>query len=597
MIGQKPGCASRSLLLFLVALICCGASGCGAKKPPLGRVTGKVTLAGQPLADALVMFSPVEGGSPSAGRTAADGTYTLIYARGINGAKIGEHSVTISTYAAPLEDPPTPEVPERVPLKYREGEDLPKVTVTSGSNTLDFNLEPGPIEAPQPAKRARPSATGGFYVQIGQRPRKRLCVAPNWFVFCRGWRYIRYLASSNSGLSRVLVWGRGQSWPSALWGKPYLGSSPVRALAEERIMRRHFSSRGFTLVELLVVIAIIGTLVALLLPAVQGAREAARKASCSNNMRNVALACIQYHDTINAFPSGWILNTNPGPVQNMEGWAWSALILPYLDQRNLHKDLAVSSLSLDLVLSGRHPDPRLNGDVEHKKNILSTPLKIYMCPSDTGFTGRGQVVPSRALQGMGASAGVSVAGPFPQGMSNYMGVSGHRRVSSITPNTGIFYGNSYVRIADITDGASNTAMIGERDSQFCQSGTWVGTQNSMKPGGDDTLDASMVTGYDQPILNTIDPLGTSSLHPERCGEGFSSLHVGGAQFAFADGSVRYILNGINHHYIMQGTDPWMGADKLDHRLDKDPRPQFQGKPPGVYNRMMSRADKMPSGDL
>jgi hypothetical protein len=164
MIGKKPGSARRLLLLFFVALVGSGgAAGCGAKKPPLGRVTGKVTLAGQPLADALVMFSPVEGGSPSAGRTAADGTYTLIYARGINGAKIGEHTVTISTYVAPLEDPPTPEVPEKVPLKYREGDDLPKVTVESGSNTLDFNLEPGPIEAPQPARsKTRPSATGCF---------------------------------------------------------------------------------------------------------------------------------------------------------------------------------------------------------------------------------------------------------------------------------------------------------------------------------------------------------------------------------------------------------------------------------------------------
>ena len=95
-------------------------------------------------------------------------------------------------------------------------------------------------------------------------------------------------------------------------------------------------SRGFTLVELLVVIAIIGTLVALLLPAVQGAREQARRASCSNNLHNLILACQQYHTNMGSFPSGWICQINPGmnsyysgnALSYSEGWGWGALILP-----------------------------------------------------------------------------------------------------------------------------------------------------------------------------------------------------------------------------------------------------------------------------
>src|SRR6476620_7573371 len=113
-------------------------------------------------------------------------------------------------------------------------------------------------------------------------------------------------------------------------------------------MKRNSFNRGFTLVELLVVIAIIGTLAALLLPAVQGAREAARRVNCVNNIRNCAMACIQYHDSQQSFPCGWIVNRDPvlGPVPQSEGWGWGALVLAYLDQKPLYRDLAVSTYLL-----------------------------------------------------------------------------------------------------------------------------------------------------------------------------------------------------------------------------------------------------------
>jgi hypothetical protein len=145
---------SRSRLLavampFLLAAL----GGCGGPYANLGRVSGKVTLAGQPLADAIVTFSPAGPGSPSTARTDSSGSYTLMFTRGVKGAVVGDHNVTISTHrdADTDGDPPTAEVPEKVPFKYRKPGEL-KATVKKGSNMIDFPLEAGPIEEPKPEK-------------------------------------------------------------------------------------------------------------------------------------------------------------------------------------------------------------------------------------------------------------------------------------------------------------------------------------------------------------------------------------------------------------------------------------------------------------
>lgn len=378
-------------------------------------------------------------------------------------------------------------------------------------------------------------------------------------------------------------------------------------------MRRYSHGRGFTLVELLVVIAIIGTLVALLLPAVQGAREQARRASCSNNLHNLALAAQQYHTNMGSYPSGWICATDPGArneysgvALGMEGFGWGALLLPFLEQKALHKQIGVSGYQSPTQGTISRLDLSLNEvQIEFNNNssspvgdAMSTPLKLFMCASDTGFSGRGQVDSSRQFTRMPTA-----------GVSNYVGVAGHRFVTGTVRNTGILYGNSYVRDADILDGLSNTAMFGERDTQICHSGTWLGVEN---PAGAPLSDPSTgqvaasgfthVTGFSYPKLNVPDflyappPSNLPHQVPQivsltGCGAGFSSNHPGGAMFAFADGGVRFILNGIEWRYLPvtgPGTPP---GDVFNHKM------QWNSQYNGVYQAIMSINDKVPTGNI
>lgn len=145
------------VVLTLAATIC----GCSGRPKNVARsVSGKVTVGGQALSGANIVFSPVEKGSPSVATTDANGEYSLVYSqqrnRKVMGAQIGEHVVQISTLREEdsSAEPPRSAVPEKVPFKYREGKGL-TATVTSGSNTINFDLEDGPIEPPKPKTKGK----------------------------------------------------------------------------------------------------------------------------------------------------------------------------------------------------------------------------------------------------------------------------------------------------------------------------------------------------------------------------------------------------------------------------------------------------------
>ena len=348
-------------------------------------------------------------------------------------------------------------------------------------------------------------------------------------------------------------------------------------------MRRRFA---FTLVELLVVIAIIGVLVALLLPAVQAAREAARRSSCQNNLKQIGIALHNYHDVLLTFPSGWLDN----PTANDESWGWSALMLPYIEQSPLHARLGVTNARFVDRLSGLNgangPDVVMAG---------RTILKSFICPSDTGTNG-GLTHNNRSFNmGTGyTAAGFTGAANTLSGSSNYMGVSGHRDVVNAAPNTGIFFGNcspnatntcpnqmgSAVRIAEILDGTSNTFMVGERETRNCRGGTWLGVRNT---NGSNERGVSMVIGHSHPKLNQKVPPAPGGIAWDEprigCAEGFSSLHPGGALFLAADGSVKFVSETIQHFWfpntIINGT--------VAHSTD----PQN-----GTYQRLLTRDDNL-----
>lgn len=276
---------------------------------------------------------------------------------------------------------------------------------------------------------------------------------------------------------------------------------------------------AFTLVELLVVIAIIGVLIALLLPAVQQAREAARRMSCSNNQKQLALSLHNYHDTIRSFPP---LVVKPNPTTT-PAWAWSALILPMLEQGNIHEQLQVGKLTLTDSAA-----------TTAGKNILGQTLEAYTCPSDA----RAADVSPRAVSGvkLGLSSYPAVNGTGPRCYYYDQGATIHA--------SGVFTdrvkGYSF---RDITDGSSNTMLIGERHDKipgfvnetYTQ---WAGTTSAEMDdsGYYGSLEVAGCTGFP---MNEWEDTNWQYRH------WFRSLHPGGAMFSFADGSVHFLSETID----------------------------------------------------
>jgi len=277
-----------------------------------------------------------------------------------------------------------------------------------------------------------------------------------------------------------------------------------------RVSHQHPARAGFTLIELLVVIAIIAILIGLLLPAVQKVREAAARAKCVNNLKQLGLGLQTYHDTFDRYPGyrpSGLASTNA--MRKSTGWMYQ--ILPFIEQQNVFNLPFTTLATFDSTF----------GPI-----VINT----FLCPSN----------PTPSIDGGGTA------------LTNYLAVTGRQRnewstLGGDTGVVGVFPSTNRVRIASITDGTSNTIVFGERPP-------WVAGGWGWAMRGAPDLDNMLWAQYTTHTLDskpyTTNGLGTACVFPQQFQPGFPtpnrcdlyhfySYHTGGGNFALADGSTRF----------------------------------------------------------
>ncbi|WP_240911337.1 DUF1559 family PulG-like putative transporter [Paludisphaera soli] len=309
--------------------------------------------------------------------------------------------------------------------------------------------------------------------------------------------------------------------------------------------------RGFTLIELLVVIAIIAVLIALLLPAVQSAREAARRSQCTNNLKQIGLALANYESAQGTFPPGAVARGSApnADCSNERKHTFFSLILPQMEQGAIYNAINFSLPAIDQVGPFGLPG---NGGASNRTALHST-IAGFICPSD-------MVVPP------------DPAAPRGRGQSSYSGSVGHKDVRhwwygcpaspSVIQSDGMFNADYNYGVSDVSDGLSNTLFVGEvakfrKDPDPNLSNQW----------GNYAYYGSSVSGVTRPsaLAFTLAKPNSSMLVPDVPGDGsystnwernpatrfqdfgqwgFRSMHPGGVNFLFGDGSVRYIKDSI-----------------------------------------------------
>lgn len=308
-------------------------------------------------------------------------------------------------------------------------------------------------------------------------------------------------------------------------------------------MRKH-PARGFTLIELLVVIAIIAVLIGLLLPAVQAAREAARRAQCLNNLKQLGIALHNYHDTQGSFPA-----SRPGFVavpSDRNAMSGFVSILAYMEQTPL-----ANAYNFGVMLDAPANIPPYVIDANVNTTVVGSVINTFLCPSDNsrtiislqnayGISGNGQ---NPELPQMAISAYAFCAG------SNIPDISAQTKFT----NNGFAYYLNPTSIRDFTDGTSNTLAVGEtnvndgfyKGSAYCPPGTDT-TQRLIHRHNFNVWGASNRLGSNFRVaFNPINTRPCAGVTYTASNAAFGSNHPGGANFLLADGSVRFLKETLN----------------------------------------------------
>ena len=313
------------------------------------------------------------------------------------------------------------------------------------------------------------------------------------------------------------------------------------------------NQRGFTLIELLVVIAIIAVLIALLLPAVQQAREAARRSTCKNNLKNLALACHNYHDTYNCLPLNYGACCAAATINQQTTWIKS--LFPYIEQSSLYEQIDFNY--------GLENDPRANGQTNpalmpnpSNGSIATQQIAILRCPSDT-HNGRLNsranirnvdygVMNYKGVLGANWTWGTWIVNTGVHATTKW-GVSGdpfgHGGNGMIQPGRNAARPSAF-NLAEVSDGTSNTFMLGEAVPRWCTHTWW------WYPNGSTATCAIPPNAVD-PTCPQYLATNTKIQNLNACwgywqgNYSFYSRHTGGLHFAMGDGSVQFINDNID----------------------------------------------------
>ena len=273
---------------------------------------------------------------------------------------------------------------------------------------------------------------------------------------------------------------------------------------------------AFTLVELLVVITIIGILIALLLPAVQAAREAARRVQCANNLKQTGIALHNYHSAVGCFPPATMASKDNEPSDSSTHWSWSALVLPHVEQDNVHDDIKYE----------------YGYNTLQNAEVIKRFIPTYLCPS---------AMPAELV-----TCCIHIPGEADAAEGHYAAITTwcdrtvHPYAKAIDGD-GVMHTNSGTKIRDVRDGTSCTLMVTERDP--------------------DQEDRVMLPPERCPNLNcyigmlwasenqvtTAYGINSGATHYDRA---VNSHHPGGAQFLFADGHVDFLWETINQNVLI-----------------------------------------------